>query len=210
MEPAELLEDNLNQVRERIDQACRRAGRSGDSVTLVVVTKSVSPEAMRLLWRLGVRDIGENRVQEALRKAEALEACGFCWHMVGHLQRDKVKAALGLFEWIHSVDSMRLADEIQMQADKQGRTARVLVEVNVSGEGAKYGVARDEARALVEHISTLEALSLEGMITGEHGIGATRRNYLPLALSDAQIDVMRGIKAVFDPNRILNPAKIFP
>jgi len=165
VEPIELLEENVGQVRERISEACRRTGRVEDSVTLVVVTKSVTAEAIRLLWRLGVRDIGENRVQETLRKAEELEDCEFGWHMVGHLQRNKVKAALGLFELIHSVDSVRLADEIQRQAESRGRTVRVLVEVNVSGEVAKCGVGRDEARALVEHISNLEALSLEGLMT---------------------------------------------
>lgn len=165
MEALDLLRENLGKVRAKMEDACRRAGRSEDSVALLVVTKSVTPEAMRLLWRLGVTQIGENRVQEALRKAEKLGDCGFGWHMVGHLQRNKVKAALGLFELIHSVDSARLADEIQNQAARRSRIARVLVEINVSGDEAKFGMAREGARGLVEHISSLGMLSLEGLMT---------------------------------------------
>ena len=165
MEPVELLKENLSEVRGRIKEACRRVGRSEESVTLVVVTKSVAADAMRLLWNVGVRRIGENRVQDALRKAGELEDCPFEWHMIGHLQRNKVKPALGLFELIHSVDSARLADEIAKQAHGRGKAVRVLVEVNVSGEDAKFGVAMEEVRGLVEHISSLEALSLEGLMT---------------------------------------------
>ena len=165
MEPVELLKENLSEVRGRIKEACRRVGRSEESVTLVVVTKSVTADAMRLLWNVGVRQVGENRVQDALRKAGELEDCPFEWHMIGHLQRNKVKPALGLFELIHSVDSARLADEIAKQAHGRGKAVRVLVEVNVSGEDAKFGIAREEVRALVEHISSLEALSLEGLMT---------------------------------------------
>jgi PLP dependent protein len=163
-----MLTDNIAAIRERIIRAAERAGRQPEDVKLVAVSKTVDAGAVREAIKAGIRIFGENRVQEARDKIEILrfEASNreLEWHLIGHLQRNKAKHAVGLFELIHSVDSMALADELQRQADKAGRAQRILVEVKLSEEDTKAGVAEKDLAALVEHISGLKELVLEGLM----------------------------------------------
>ena len=161
-----ILKANLDDVRWRMAAACGRAGRTPEDALLVAVTKTVGPEAVQALARLGVTDIGENRVQDALRKHEALGGpLGLHWHMIGHLQTNKVRHALPVFERIHSVDSLHLAAEISRRAEPAKRTVPILIEVKTSGEESKFGVAPTEVALLLDGIRTLQGVRAEGLMT---------------------------------------------
>lgn len=156
----------LEMVRQRIADACARSGRSPEEVTLVAVTKGFSPNAVREAWAAGVQHFGENRVQEAQAKLPQLADLTPrpVWHMVGHLQTNKVKTAVNLFDIIQSVDSLHLAEEISRRAPPSERVP-VLLEVNVSGEASKYGFTPQELRARVEAIRALPGLDVRGLMT---------------------------------------------
>jgi pyridoxal phosphate enzyme (YggS family) len=153
--------------------AARRAGRNPEEITLVAVTKTIEPAVIKEVIALGVRDLGENRVQEAEGKAPLLPEV--TWHMIGHLQRNKVKKALLVFDMIHSLDSLRLAQEIDRRASRIGARVPVLLEVNLSGEATKYGFRMaprvtqgGEKEALfsyVEKILRLPCLEVKGLMT---------------------------------------------
>ncbi|MFW5899211.1 MAG: YggS family pyridoxal phosphate-dependent enzyme, partial [Jiangellaceae bacterium] len=156
---------SLPAVRARIDAACRRAGRSVGEVRLVAVTKGRTPDEIASLVRQGgVRDLGENRVQE-WRDKKDLVPPGVHWHFVGNLQRNKVKyLADGAVGWVHSLNSARLADAMEAQGARRGHTFRALVEVNVFGESRKRGVPPGETEALVAHAHALEHVELVGLM----------------------------------------------
>ena len=138
MNPArERILANLREVRERIAQAARRSGRSADAVRLVAVTKTVPTDTIRVLLEEGQADIGENQAQQLRDRARELAGLGVRWHMIGHLQRNKVKYVVPACAMIHSVDSLRLAEEISKRAQAAGTQATCLVEVNAGGEEAK-------------------------------------------------------------------------
>ena len=159
------LEDILADVRDRIAAAAARAGRSGDSVGIVAVTKTHGPETVEEAWRAGLCTVGENKVQEAAWKKPQCPS-GPEWHLIGHLQSNKVRHALALFDCIHSVDSEKLADRINAVAEETGARPRILLEVNVSGEKSKSGMKPEEAPAAVAHIlSECPRLTLEGFMT---------------------------------------------
>ena len=155
---------NLERVRERIEAACRRVGRKSSEVTLIGVTKTVGVEAVVEAYEAGLRDFGENRVQEALAKMEAVRQLGFepRWHMIGHLQTNKVKIAAGRFGIIHSVDSVRLANEISRRHES---LVPVLLEVNVAQDAAKFGFAPEEVAAALREIAVLPHLDARGLMT---------------------------------------------
>ena len=157
------LHNRLQIVRQRMAQACAKAGRSKESVTLVAVTKTVEPEVAADLLSLGVTDFGENRPQELWRKTNAVP--NGRWHMIGHLQRNKVDKTLPLVALTHSVDSLRLLEAVEAEAVKQNRSADVLLEVNCSGEGAKQGFEADGLLALVEKITQLKQTRIQGLMT---------------------------------------------
>ena len=157
------LNARLQQVRRRMADACARAARPVDSVTLVAVTKTVEPDVAADLLEFGIRDFGENRPQELWRKASVVP--GGHWHLIGHLQRNKVDKTLPLTTMIHSVDSLRLLEAIEAEAARQGRRVDVLLEVNCSGEGAKQGFEPDEAEGLVEAIRNLKQVRVRGLMT---------------------------------------------
>ena len=179
MDDQTLIEANLAQVRECIAAAARRAGRCPDGVTLVAVTKTHAAEVVAAAYQAGLRDLGENRVEEASSKIAAVQeriadAHRIRWHMIGHLQRRKARLAVTLFDIIHSVDSLRLAQRIDRLAAESEKTMPVLLEVNVSGEASKYGfdqspAAGPEERAAfladVEQILALPCLRLRGLMT---------------------------------------------
>ena len=167
------LAANITRVRERIAAAARRVGRDPAEITLVAVTKTVPAARVREAWELGLTDFGENRVQEAVAKIplvvpdaqRPLDRPPPRWHMIGHLQRNKVKHVIPLFDFIHSVDSVRLAREIQRRAERVGKVMPVLLEVNVAGEATKYGFAPEEVAAAVEEIAPLPHLEIHGLMT---------------------------------------------
>lgn len=162
----ELLRGNLEGIRLRMASACERVGRKPHEVLLVAVTKSVGPQTIRALERLGVTDIGENRVQDALAKQESLGGTlGLRWHMIGHLQTNKVRRALQLFERVDSLDSLHLAEELARRAAGVGKVVPVLVECNVSGEASKFGVRPAELPALLDSLMGLAHLRPEGLMT---------------------------------------------
>ncbi len=157
------IAENLKRVQERIARAAERSGRSLEDIRLVVVTKTVPPERINQAIRAGVRTIGENRVQEARDKKDRVEPVE--WHLVGHLQTNKVKYAVKLFDLIQSVDSLHLAEELSKRCGRIGREMPILVEVNTSGEETKFGVEPSRAGELVEQIAALPHLKIKGLMT---------------------------------------------
>src|SRR5581483_6610352 len=165
-EPAveSLLGERLTAIETRLTAACRRAGRARAEVTLVAVTKTVGAEVAAPLPALGVFDLGENRPQELWRKAERLPRT-VRWHLIGHLQRNKIERTLPLVRLIHSVDSVRLLEALEHEAGRQGRKVEVLLEVNASGEASKHGFAPPDVPGLVQALQRLRQLELRGLMT---------------------------------------------
>ena len=159
-----LLEERLAVVETRLQNACLRAGRRRDQVTLVAVTKTVSSEVAALLPELGVFDLGENRPQELWRKAATLPK-EVRWHLIGHLQRNKIEMTLPLVHRIHSVDSLRLLDALESAAAKQQRTLPILLEINASGEASKQGLASAEMSVLLPRLKELRNVQVTGLMT---------------------------------------------
>lgn len=159
------LKINLARVRDRIAAAATRVGRSPDQILLVAVTKTVDVPVVRTLVELGQHDLGENRPQELWRKAAALPPDGVRWHLVGHLQRNKVRRTLPLTALIHSVDSVRLAREIQKEAERQDLSPRVLLEVNMSREPQKHGFAPEEMPDVLAQLADCTRLRILGLMT---------------------------------------------
>jgi len=157
------VKTNLDRVRERVARAAARAGRRPDEVLLIGVSKTVDVERIRAAVAAGIAALGENRVQEAKGKIETL-GHRVPWHLIGHLQTNKARDAVALFDVIHSVDRLDLAREIDKRAHTAGRIAEVLVEVNVAAEAQKGGVAPDDVAALLDAIGTLTALRVRGLM----------------------------------------------
>jgi pyridoxal phosphate enzyme (YggS family) len=164
-EVREILTNRLAKVRERIAAACARVQRQPSEVTLVAVTKTVSSQVAGLLPELGVLDLGENRPQELWRKAEELKSLPIRWHMIGHLQRNKIERTLPVAQLIHGVDSLRLLNAIAAEGENQGQRPRVLLQMNVSREEQKHGFDLDELLAASEAIAKIpvDVLGLMGM-----------------------------------------------
>lgn len=172
------LAENLRRVEHRIQEACRRADREPSSVTLVAVTKHASLDVLRAMVDLGLSDLGESRVQELTKRAAAVNewlgrrsrdvSAGARprprWHMVGHLQRNKVKAVLPWVDMIHSLDSLRLAEEIDAQSSKLGRKMPVLLEVNAADEPGKFGMAVAAVTHVAEQVQSLEHVDVRGLM----------------------------------------------
>lgn len=162
------LNANLATVRARISQAAERSGRDPASIRLVAVTKQVSADHIRAVHALGIRAIGENRVQEALHKQAELADLDLEWHLIGHLQTNKVKQVIGAFDLVHGVDSVKLARELDARAEAhwQGKSRQaVLLQVNVAREATKHGFFPEDLPAAVQEILSLEHLSLRGLMT---------------------------------------------
>jgi PLP dependent protein len=155
--------DNLNAVQERIAKAAARVGRDPEGVTLVAVTKTMPVERIREAIDAGQRVFGENRVQEAQAKIEALGR-EVQWHLIGHLQRNKVKFVCDLFDLIESVDSLSLAQDINARAARHGIVMPILIQVNIGDETTKSGIAAPDTLALVQQVATLPHLALKGLM----------------------------------------------
>jgi pyridoxal phosphate enzyme (YggS family) len=173
------LAEKLDEVRDKIGEACARAKREVREVTLVAVTKTAAPEQIREAMSLGVTDLGESRVQHLVQRAGQLNEFHqrrvthgdgtvpdkLRWHMIGHLQRNKIKQVLPIVSLIHSIDSLRLAEELDVQAQKFGKRMPVLMQINASEETSKSGVAVGAAVHLAEQIDSMPSLQLMGLMT---------------------------------------------
>lgn len=159
-----MLKNNFEDVEEKIQAACSRAGRKREEVTLIAVSKTKPVSLLQEAYDLGTRIFGENKVQEILDKYDVLPE-DISWHMIGHLQRNKVKYIIDKVTLIHSVDSLRLAETIEKEAAKKGITIDILIEVNVAGEDTKFGVMPEDAEELVLQISKLPHIRVRGLMT---------------------------------------------
>lgn len=163
----EILRRNLKRVRERVGEAAARVGRSADDISIIVVTKYVAPKVVLALSKIGVKDVGENYVQDVLAKREALrdEADGIRWHMIGHLQRNKAKKALKLFHTLHSLDSERLMLYLFRLLENDGGCLPVFIEVKTSEEGSKFGADEEETFRMAEFLLGKDEFRFMGLMT---------------------------------------------
>ena len=159
-----MIADNIRSVETRIQNACERAGRNRDDVTLICVTKTMPVEDLRQAYDAGQRCFGENRVQEINDKFPRLPD-DIKWHMIGHLQTNKVRYLMDKAVMIHSVDSAHLARAISKEAVKAGRVMDILLEVNAAGEESKFGLSREEVLPLVKDIASLPGIHICGLMT---------------------------------------------
>lgn len=159
-----MIRENIEFVEKEITEACSRAGRDRNQVSLIAVSKTKPVGMLQEAYNAGIRDFGENRVQELMEKMPVLPA-DIRWHMIGHLQRNKVKYIVGKVWMIHSVDSLALAEEISKEAVKKQVTVRILLEVNVAEEESKFGVTVQEALGLAEAAAKLPGIRVEGLMT---------------------------------------------
>ena len=159
-----MLTENYDLVQKKIEDACTKAGRNREEVTLIAVSKTKPVEMLREVYDAGARDFGENKVQEICEKYDKLPS-DMKWHMIGHLQRNKVKQVIDKVSLIHSVDSYRLAQEISVQAQKKGLIIPILVEVNIAGEESKFGISAEDTIQLVEEIYVLPNLKIMVLMT---------------------------------------------
>jgi PLP dependent protein len=165
-----VIRENIIRIKQQIVSACARANRDAEDITLIAITKGRSIQEIKAALDNGLTNIGENRVQEAILKYGALTAgaaqpAPIQWHLVGHLQTNKAKDAVRIFNLIHSVDSRRLAEEIDRQAQKINKVQDILIEVNVSGEASKFGIKPEGAADLIKCLSGLKNINIKGLMT---------------------------------------------
>ena len=171
-----MISENLKQVRENIVRACEKAGRDPAEVTLIAVSKTKPVSMLKEAYDEGVRCFGENKVQEIQEKF-GLMPSDVKWHMIGHLQRNKVKYVVGRACLIHSVDSYELAEEISKVAVKKGVECDILIEVNVAGEESKFGVSPSECADLVKKIALLPSVHIKGLMTVAPYVAVSEENF---------------------------------
>ena len=159
-----MVTENLKKVEKKIESACTRAGRDRNDVTLIAVSKTKPVEMMREAMQCGIVTFGENKVQEIVEKQKELTE-PLDWHMIGHLQRNKVKQVVGRVKRIHSVDSIRLAKQIQLESEKRNITSDILIEVNMAKEESKYGFMPEEVEEAIREISTYPNVKIHGLMT---------------------------------------------
>ena len=159
-----MITENLIDVQKNIEQACLKSNRSVDEVTLIAVSKTKPLSMIQEVYDFNIRNFGENKVQEIMDKYDHMPK-DTLWHMIGHLQRNKVKYIIDKVCMIHSVDSLRLAEEISKEAVKKQVTVSILIEVNVANESTKFGLAKEETIALVKEIATLPNIIIKGLMT---------------------------------------------
>jgi hypothetical protein len=159
-----MIRDNIKNVESNIEAACRKRGRAADEVTLIAVSKTKPLPMLREAYEAGARDFGENKVQELVDKITEMPA-DVRWHMIGHLQRNKVKYIIDKVYMIHSVDSFRLAQTISEEAVKKNVEVNILIEVNIALEESKFGAAADEVFALIEEVAKLPSIHIKGLMT---------------------------------------------
>ena len=163
-----MMKDNINSIEQRIKDACSRCGRQRSEVTLIAVSKLKPKEMLQEAYDFGLRHFGENWVQELVQKYEDLGQQymdGIHWHMIGHLQRNKVKYIIDKVDLIHSVDSYRLAQQIEEEAAKKNIICDILLEVNIAKEESKYGVSEEEVENLIEQLKNFQHIRIRGLMT---------------------------------------------
>lgn len=186
-----MIHENLTQTRINIEKACERSGRSSGEVQLIAVSKTKPVEQLLEAYEAGVRDFGENKVQELTEKYDLLPK-DIRWHMIGHLQRNKVKYLVGKVYLIHSVDSLRLAQEIQKEAQKRQIEVNILVEVNVAEEESKFGSTMEDTLQLVREIALLPSVHIQGLMTVAPYVDNPEENRRIFAnLRQLAVDIMR-------------------
>ena len=184
-----MLEENLKKVQENIRIACEKVGRDPSEVTLIAVSKTKPVETLSEAYKLGVRVFGENKVQELDKKIDALPE-DISWHMIGHLQRNKVKYIAGRVDLIHSVDSFRLAEEINIQAKKRGVVIPILIEVNVAEEESKFGVKIEDTEELIRQIAELDGIKVMGLMTiAPYVVDSEENRWIFHKIRDLSIDI---------------------
>ncbi|MBD5449908.1 MAG: YggS family pyridoxal phosphate-dependent enzyme [Lachnospiraceae bacterium] len=193
-----MIQENLAIVEEHILSACAGSGRNRDDVTLIAVSKTKPLEMLLEAYDLGCRDFGENKVQELVEKYEQMPK-DIRWHMIGHLQRNKVKYIVDKVYLIHSVDSLRLAEEISKEAVKKNVNVSILVEVNVADEKSKFGITVEETISLVEAIAQLPNIVIKGLMTIAPYVENSEENRLYFAkLKQIYVDIIhKNIDNVF-------------
>jgi pyridoxal phosphate enzyme (YggS family) len=159
------IAQNIAQVRANIAEAAQRAGRAVDEITLVAVSKTMPVDLVKIAYNVGITDVGENRVQEALPKIADFHPEGLRWHMIGHLQSNKAGKVVEAFAMVQSVDSLHLAQVLNRHAEEVGKRLPVLLEINVAGEASKEGIALAEAPAVAQQIAGLPSLDVQGLMT---------------------------------------------
>lgn len=159
------MKERIKEIRNRIEQTALSRGRKPSDIRLVAVSKTVSPERVKAAAALGLVVFGENYIQEAMQKIDAIGDSRLTWHFIGHLQSNKAKYGVRYFDLIHSVDSFKLAKEINKQAKKHGKIQKILVQINIGQESTKSGIGADDAVLLVNDISRLENLAVKGLMT---------------------------------------------
>ena len=159
-----MIKGNLDDVYQNIEEACQNAGRSKEDVTLIAVSKTKPISMLMEAYEYGCREFGENKVQELVDKYEVFPK-DIKWHMIGHLQRNKVKYVVGKAALIHSVDSLKLAEEISREAVKKQVEVSILIEVNIAGEDTKFGVTTEDAEQLVRDAASLPGIQIKGLMT---------------------------------------------
>jgi PLP dependent protein len=159
------VNENIESVRGRIRATCERSGRRNEDVRLIAVSKTMPAELIREAYAAGMRDFGENRVQEAAAKREKLSDLEATWHLIGHLQSNKARLACQLFDWVESVDTLHIAEKLSQCAAGSGRRLPILLEVNLGQEASKFGVEEAEVIRLAEGLGRLESLELRGLMT---------------------------------------------
>ncbi|MGB4569851.1 MAG: YggS family pyridoxal phosphate-dependent enzyme [Tepidanaerobacteraceae bacterium] len=157
------LKQNIQQIKKRIEAAAERSGRNPEDIYLIAVTKNFSAELIQEAVDNGIVFLGENRVQEAKSKVDLVKG-NIEWHLIGHLQRNKVKTAIDIFTMIQSLDSWRLAEEIQKRAQQADKVIDVLVQVNIGSEETKYGIDPDDTEVFIEKVATLPNLKVRGLM----------------------------------------------
>ncbi len=162
---SEILKKRLSNVKERIKKAAIDCGRDPDTVHLVAVSKTIPEDIVREAIRTGVDILGENYIQEARDKINALSYYPVSWHFIGHLQSNKAKYAVKLFDMIHTVDSLKLAHELNKQAKKINKIQKILIQVNISMESTKSGICEDDTQRLIKEINLFENISIKGLMT---------------------------------------------
>lgn len=159
------IKENLERIKQNIAHAATKIGKKPDDITLVMATKTVDPERIREALREGGHIIGENKIQEALKKYEMLKNEGAEWHFIGHLQTNKIKDVLKFANMIHSIDRLALVEKLDQRLQQEGRSMDILIQVNTSHEESKYGITPEEAISLVKQTAKYDTLKIYGLMT---------------------------------------------
>ena len=196
-----MLKDNFEEVEKKIQAACDRSGRRREDITLIAVSKTKPVDMLKEAYDFGTRIFGENKVQEITEKYDALPR-DISWHMIGHLQRNKVKYIIDKVDYIHSVDSVRLAETIEKEAAKHNLTVKILVEVNVAGEESKFGLSPEEVLPFIEAYTSEHANSTETTtLVDQEKIGQMRFYNNPIRFNDELCPIWRGAPLLGEDSR---------